>query len=224
MQLPKGFVPLQTIDGSRSVVLPGPDGKRVEVVYAHAGPLADKIAKNGSVELGPRHTTSVSAWKGVRALEEAAKAPAKKAAPAKAAAKKVAAKAPAATEQGHRGRGRPRNDGLLPGSEAVGMLKQAHATKTPVPDEVLVLMSPEARLVEEARNARLRGETVPGKRRAVTTKAAPAAKAEPVKKAAPKAPSKVTPITQARKAAAKKVAASAPGRRVIRRRAAAPTS
>ena len=203
MQLPKGFIPIQTIDGVRSVVLPGPDGKRVEVVYAHTGPLADKVAKNGQVELGPRHAVSLAAWKGVRSLETAAKAPATKKSPAPKAA-------PAATEQGHRGRGRPRNDGLLPGSEAVGVLKQAHATKTPVPDEVLALMSPEARLVEEARNARLRGETVPGKRRTPAAKKAPA----------PTAPAKVTPITSARKAV-KKAAAEPASRRIIRRRAVA---
>lgn len=205
--LPKGFIPFHTIDGAKTVVLPGEDGKRVNIVWAHTGPLVEKVAKTGSVELGPRHVVSLKAWAGTKSTDNAGpkKAPAAKKAPVakKApAAKKTAPKPPAVEDGEHRGRGRPRRDGLLPGSYEVGVLNHAHETRTVVPQEILDKMSPEARLVEEARNTKI-------------TSGVGIKRGRPSKSEA----AKITHISAAKKAK-RPAPAAQPGKRKLIRRAA----
>jgi hypothetical protein len=220
--LPKGFVPFHNIDGAKAVVIPSDDGKRVSVVWAHAGPLADKITKTGEdVVLGPRHVVSLAAWAGTKvqetkeekvaavntAKDKAAKTPAKKAAP-KAGAKISPSASPESGSPSGVSRGRPRKDGLATGSYEVGILTHAHETRTAVPQEVLDKMSPEARLVEEARNEKILNGG--GIKRGRPPKAAGAAK--------------ITNIADAKKAKEDKDEADgetpeAPRRRLIRRAA-----
>lgn len=202
--LPKGFIPYHSIDGSKAVVLPASDGKRVNVVWAHSGPLAAKIDKNGFVELGPRHVVSQAAWKGTVSLAPSSVAVNGKRPVVKAtAAKKAPAKArtaPKTGEEENRPRGRPRKDRLTPGSYEVGVLNHAHETRTPVPQDVLDKMSPETRLIEEARNRRLSGEATPVRR------------GRPPK---PKNESNITPISRGKKRPAKSSPAK-PKRKLIR--------